>query len=106
MEGVAIDPLARVHASLQHGDTINLDVSDVGAGLAPTKVICVLDGVVAGLERIILDPVLKGWVVGAILLITIIEGGGWSRNEWNIPHPGKQGFSRVGDVAGVKLPWR
>jgi hypothetical protein len=48
MEGAAIDALARVHASLQHGDTVNLDVSNVGAGLAAAKVIHVLDGVVAG----------------------------------------------------------
>jgi hypothetical protein len=48
MEGVAIDALARVHASLQRGDTVNLDISNVGAGLAAAKVVHVLDGVVAG----------------------------------------------------------
>jgi hypothetical protein len=48
MEGAAIDSLARVHTPLQHRDTVNLDISDVGAGLAPTKVIHILNGVVAG----------------------------------------------------------
>jgi len=48
MEGAAIDSLVRVHTPLQRGDTVNLDVSDVGAGLTLTKVIRILNRVVAG----------------------------------------------------------
>jgi hypothetical protein len=73
MEGVAVDSLAGVCASLQRGDTVNLDVSDIGADLTSAKVICVLDGVVAGVSGVILYPVFKGWVVGAILLIAVIK---------------------------------
>jgi len=64
--------------------------------LALSKVVHVLDGVVARFEGIILNPVLEGWVVRAIFLVAIIERGGWSRNEWDIPYPGKQGSSWVG----------
>ena len=72
MEGAAIDSLTRVYAALQHGDTVNLDVSDVGADLTPAKVVRVLDRVVAGVRGVVLHPVLKGWVVGAIFLVTVV----------------------------------
>ena len=73
MEGTAVDSLAGVCAVLQRGDTVNLDVSDVGAGLTSAKVICILDGVVAGVSGIILHPVFKGWVVGVVFLIAVVE---------------------------------
>jgi hypothetical protein len=48
MEGAAIDALARVDASLQRGDTVNLNVSDVWAGLTLAKVVHVLDEIMTG----------------------------------------------------------
>ena len=73
MEGAAVDALARVHAPLQRGDTVNLNVSDVGVGLAAAKVVRVLDKVVAGVLWVVLHPVLKGWVIRAVFLIAVIE---------------------------------
>ncbi len=74
VEEFSIDPFRRVYAALDHRNAFLKDVVDVGAGLGPTPLIEVADGVVVGVSDVVLCPVLLDDAVGVLFIALIFRG--------------------------------
>lgn len=66
----SIDSLREVYTSLDHGDAFIKDVVDVEAGLGATLLVEVEDGVMVGVNDVVLYSVMLNNAVG-VLFVTI-----------------------------------
>src|SRR6266853_6590305 len=69
MEDFSIDPLQGVNTSLDHRDLPIKGVADIGAGLGVTLLVEVGEGVVVGVDDVVLSLVMLENAIRVILII-------------------------------------